>query len=106
MNHVAIVAAHRAIETEGAGAPAVNSVGAFIDQATLDGWRRSEEQRHAQWVATLKDRSVDAAADLVDARGSALLVWKENGALRAQRVDRDHSTFREFVPAYLCRRSA
>lgn len=98
---------HLAIETEGATTPAQQPIEAAVEPATAAQWEREREQRHVHWLRGLRDKSVQKAAEDVGALGNALLIWVDaNGELRAQRISREHSVIREFVPAYLRRVSA
>jgi hypothetical protein len=97
-------AEHLQIETEGATSPAQLPPVEAVDPITASGWERDRQQRHAHWIRGLKDKSCQKAAEDVGALGNALLIWIDpNGELRAQRISREHSVVREFVPAYLRR---
>lgn len=72
--------------------------------AETDEAARAEDNRQRRWVESIRGKSVAQVASDVGALGNALLVWVDaNGELRAQRIAREASTIREYVPAYLSR---
>lgn len=98
---------HVLIETEGATTPVQQPSIEVVDPAVAAQWERDRQQRHSRWLSGLKDKSVHKAAEDVNALGNALLIWIDaNGELRAQRISREHSIIREFVPSYLRRANA
>lgn len=77
-----------------------------LEPATAAQWERDRLQRNEGWRRGLRDKSCQKAAEDVAALGNALLIWVDsNGELRAQRISREHSVIREFVPAYLRRQA-
>lgn len=71
-------------------------------------FQRDEDNRQRRWVESIVHKPCAEAARLAAARqGDALLLWVDaNGEFRAQRIQRETNTFREFVPAYLQRKAA
>lgn len=68
---------------------------------------RDEDNRQRRWVESIIHKPCgDAAAAVAARNGEALLLWVDpNGEFRAQRIRRDESVIREFVPDYLQRRT-
>ena len=78
----------------------------FPDAATIAQVERERDNMQRRWVESVKQKTVGKAAhDLQsEGRGEALLVWIDtNGELRAQRISRERSILREFLPEYLTR---
>lgn len=74
---------------------------------TLEQMPTTDAHRETVFVERVRGLSCDKAAQEVNSRGGALLIWKDsNGEFRAQRISREHSVIREFVPAYLRRHSS
>lgn len=78
----------------------------FPTAADIAQVERERDNMQRRWVESVKGKSAEkAATDLhSEGRGEALLVWIDtNGEFRAQRISREASTLREFVPSYLQR---
>jgi hypothetical protein len=68
-------------------------------------FERDEDNRQRRWVESIIHRPCGEAARAAAARqGDALLLWIDaSGEFRAQRIQRDASILREFVPAFINR---
>lgn len=68
-------------------------------------FERDEDNRTRRWVESIIHKPCDEAARQVAARqGDALLLWIDaSGEIRAQRIQRDASVIREFVPDFITR---
>lgn len=99
-------AEHLAVETEGAGSPALRPIEQFVEPAVLAQWDRDRERRHEGWLRSLREKKVFEAAQQVSALGNALVLWVDvNGELQARRISREASVLREFVPGWMRRSS-
>lgn len=95
---------HLEFEAEAAMSPAQRPAQQLIDPAIAAQFERHRARRHDAWVRSFEHRPVKKVAEGVAQRGDALLIWIDsNGELRARRVSREDSFYREFVPEYLRR---
>lgn len=77
----------------------------LLDPAARAQAARDEDNRQRRWVESIIHKPCGEAARIVSAvRGDALLLWVDtNGELRAQRIQRDASVIRDFVPDFIKR---
>lgn len=75
----------------------------FPDAATIAQVERERDNMQRRWVESVMQKTVEKATREVHAqRGEALLVWIDpTGELRAQRISRERSLIREFIPPFL-----
>lgn len=77
-----------------------------LTAAELAQAQRDRDNSQRRWVESVKNKTCGAAASDVGTPGDALLIWRDaNGEFRCQRIHREASVIREYVPAYLRRGS-